>query len=150
METKTKAQTKIFLVDDNLFTLSMFQQGLENLGYSNFSLFFNGRICLENLHQKPDVIFLDYNLDDMCGLDVLKTIKAHTPNAYVIIVSAQENMKIALNAIKQGAFDYIIKGDNELEKMDEVISRIEALQTKAAKVNQSFITKLFSGGSPNN
>ncbi len=134
----------IFLVDDDLFSLNIYRQGLENLGYQKVSLFLNGTICLNNLNQKPNIIFLDHNMDDLTGFEVLKKIKRVDPNVFVVIVSAQENMKIAVDALKYGAFDYIIKGDNEIEKMQNVIERIESIKQEVKKANPSFIQKLLS------
>lgn len=134
----------IFLVDDDLFSLNIYRQGLENLGYNKVSLFLNGTICLSNLNQKPDIIFLDHNMDDLTGFEVLKKIKRYDPNVLVVIVSAQENMKIAVDALKYGAFDYIIKGDNEIEKMQNVIERMESIKQEIKKSNPTFIQKLLS------
>lgn len=134
----------IFLVDDDLFSLNIYRQGLENLGYNKVSLFLNGTICLSNLNQKPDIIFLDHNMDDLTGFEVLKKIKRYDPNVLVVIVSAQENMRIAVDALKYGAFDYIIKGDNEIEKMQNVIERMESIKQEIKKANPTFIQKLLS------
>lgn len=134
----------IFLVDDDLFSLNIYRQGLENLGYHKVSLFLNGTICLNNLNQKPDIIFLDHNMDDLTGFEVLKKIKRVDPNVFVVIVSAQENMKIAVDALKYGAFDYIIKGDNEIEKMQNVIERMESIKQEIKKANPSFMQKILS------
>jgi len=135
---------RIFLVDDDLFSLNIYRQGLENLGYHKVSLFLNGTICLNNLNQKPDIIFLDHNMDDLTGFEVLKKIKRVDPNVFVVIVSAQENMKIAVDALKYGAFDYIIKGDNEIEKMQNVIERMESIKQEIKKAHPSFMQKILS------
>jgi DNA-binding NtrC family response regulator len=135
---------KIFLVDDDLFSLNVYRQNLENLGYNDISLFLNGTICLNNLHQKPTIVFLDHNMDDLNGFEVLKKIKRYDPNIYVVIISAQESMKIAIDALKYGAFDYIIKGDNESDKMKNVLLRIESIHNEIPKAHKSFIKKLLS------
>lgn len=122
--------TKIFLVDDDLFSLNTYRQHLENLGYNDVSLFLNGTICLNNLYKKPGVIFLDHNMDNLTGFDVLKKIKRYDSTIYVVIISAQENMKGAVNALKYGAFDYIIKGHNESENMRQVLLRIDSIQKR--------------------
>lgn len=134
----------IFLVDDDLFSLNIYRQGLENLGYQKVSLFLNGTICLNNLNQKPDIIFLDHNMDDLTGFEVLKKIKRYDPNVFVVIVSAQENMKIAIDALKYGAFDYIIKGDNEIEKMQNVIERMESIKQEIKRAHPGFMQKILS------
>lgn len=135
---------KIFIVDDDLFTLNFFRQNLENLGYQNTSLFTDGLMCVNHLHQKPSLIFLDHNMGELTGFDVLKKIKRYDPNIHVVIVSAQENMSIAIDALKYGAFDYIIKGENELEEMKGVIERINTLEEELKKIKPNILRRLFS------
>lgn len=135
---------KIFIVDDDLFTLNLYRQTIENLGFENISLFLNGTICLNSLNQKPTLIFLDHNMDDLTGFEVLKKIKRYDPNIYVVIVSAQENMNIAIDALKYGAFDYIIKDDTVEDKMKLVIKKIEMVEEQLKKSNPTFIQKLLS------
>jgi len=136
--------TKIFLVDDNVFSLSIYQQGLENLGYKDVSLFFDGTHCIDNLHQKPTIVFLDYNMDDMSGLEVLDKIRRNDPDIFVVIVSAQEDPKLAVTVLNHGAFDYIVKDEREMERMEEVIARIELLRHTIAKNKRSILQKLLS------
>ena len=115
---------KVFLVDHDLITLNKYRQGLENIGYKDIHLFLNGVICINNLHLKPFIIFLNHPIDESSGFDVLKKIRQHYPNIYVVIMSNQENVNLAVDVVRNGAFDYIVKGDNEISKMSQVIERI--------------------------
>lgn len=136
---------KIFLVDDNLFSLNLYQKSLEIEGYTNVSLFTNGSLCLNNLHHQPDIIFLDHNMDeDMNGFEVLKKIKRVNPDICVIMVSAQENMNTAIDALKYGAFDYIIKDEQEIKKMKFVLERIAAINEAIKKQKPTFIQRVLS------
>ena len=138
-----KHRIKLFLVDDDLCSLAVYQQGLQSLGYSNCQLFFNGQHCLDHIHQDPDIVFLDYHLDDMPGLEVLERIKRYNPNIHVVIVSSQEDMKVVMRVMRRGAFDYLVKGDDEIQKMEEVINRIESLQsTNTTSKYNSFFNRL--------
>jgi DNA-binding NtrC family response regulator len=118
---------KVFLVDDDLFSLNIYRQYLENVGLKNIQLFLNGRICLNNLHQKPSMIFLNHPIDDSSSFELLQKIKQYRQTIYVVILSKQENINMAADAMKHGAFDYIVKGDNEIIKMKNVIERIFSL-----------------------
>lgn len=77
---------------------------------------------------------------DMPGLEVLERIKRYNPNIHVVIVSSQEDMKVVMRVMRRGAFDYLVKGDDEIQKMEEVINRIESLQSAAttSKYNSFF------------
>jgi CheY-like chemotaxis protein len=66
---------KIFLVDDDAFSLALYEQTLRSIGCSNISTFDNGTNCLNALIEKPQVIFLDHNMDHITGFEVLKKIK---------------------------------------------------------------------------
>ena len=118
---------KVFLVDNDLITLNKYRQGLENIGYKDIHLFLNGVICINNLHLKPFIIFLNHPIDESSGFDVLKKIRQQYPNIYVVIMSNQENVNLAVDVLRNGAFDYIVKGDNEISKMSQVIERIFSL-----------------------
>jgi len=119
---------KIFLVDDDPFSLSLAEQHILNLGYTDITSFTNGTDCLNNLTQKPDVIFLDHTMDILTGFEVLIKVKRFDLNIHVVIRSGQENLRLAVEAMKHGAFDYIIKGDREFECIEEVMKRIAQLQ----------------------
>lgn len=125
METET---LRIFLVDDDLFSLHLYSGYIRNLGYGNLSLFQDGSACLNSLSNDPDIIFLDHNMDNLSGFEVLKKIKRYNPNIYVVMLSAQESITTAVESLKYGAFDYIIKGDNDYERIENVIYRIKGLQ----------------------
>lgn len=135
---------RIFLVDDDVFSLNLTEQHIRNLAYDDVTPFESGTACLNSLEQKPDIIFLDHNMDTLTGFEVLKKIKRFNPNIYVVMLSAQENMKTAIDSLKFGAFDYIIKGDQQEEKIADVLKRICEIQTLLKKSKPSFLRLLFS------
>ncbi|MFT5167648.1 MAG: DNA-binding NtrC family response regulator [Saprospiraceae bacterium] len=135
---------KIFLVDDDLFCLNMYEQHIKNLGYEDITLFQNGTDCLNNLIEYPNIIFLDHKMDTLNGFEVLKKIKRFDPNINVVMVSGQDDLQIALNALKYGAFDYIVKGDQENEKIESVIKRIEDLNKEINRSKPSIFKKILS------
>ena len=130
---------KIFIVDDDAFCVNMHEQYLLNLNYNTISCFSNGNDCLNNLNQNPDVIFLDYNMDGITGLEVLKKIKRYNPSIYVIMVSGQKNIKIAVDALEYGAFDYIIKDNLVYNKMTLIMNKISLMKEAIKKSTSTFI-----------
>jgi DNA-binding NtrC family response regulator len=115
---------KIFVVDDDIFTSAIFKQHLQNLGYDDITCFSSGTLCLNHLQERPDIILLDHEMGDLTGFDVLIKIKRFDPNIYVVMVSGQEDMMTAIDSLKYGAFDYIIKGDDTTDKITKVMERI--------------------------
>lgn len=118
---------KIFLVDDDVFTLAKNQKYLLNAGYKDITIFTNGTHFLNQLSNNPDVVFLDHTLDDISGFELLKKIKRFNPDIHTVMLSGQSDIKTAIDSLKFGAFDYIIKGFDEGEKMTGALIRINEL-----------------------
>lgn len=141
---ETKKTDQIFIVDDDKMTSSIYEQHLLNLGYENIKSFESGQDCINQLILEPQVIFLDYQMDYLNGLEVLKKIKRFNPEIYVVVVSAQEDMETAINSMKYGAFDYIIKGQSDLDRMKEVLLRINNVREQLNKREPGFFRKVLS------
>ena len=120
-----KDTLSFFVVDDDAFCRNLYEQHLHSMGHLRVRTFSDGQECLNHLTEQPDIIFLDYNMEPMNGLDVLKKIKRFNPDIFLVIVSGQEDMQVAINALKYGAFDYIIKGESELEMINRVLAKIQ-------------------------
>jgi DNA-binding NtrC family response regulator len=124
---------KIFLVDDDPFCLSLYEGHLRNLGYHDITRFGDGFTCLDALDQKPDIIFIDQTMEGLTGIDVLKRVKYKDPDIYTVFVSGIEDIRIAINSIKNGAFDFIIKNNDVLKKMEKVMNEIITIQLTLKK-----------------
>ena len=103
---------KVFVVEDDPTYAKFLEYVLELNPDFEVHVFDTGRACTENLHLKPSIVLLDYSLPDTTGEKVLNEIKNFNPNIPVIIVSAQENIGTAVNLLKSGAYDYIIKNED--------------------------------------
>jgi len=120
---KLNPQYKIFVVEDNTLYAQILKKQLIDEGY-HVKVFHNGRDFMASLDEKPDVVTLDYTLPDMTGHDVLKKIQRRMPGTNVIIISAQENINTAIDLMKNGAYDYIMKAPDTREKLINVIKNI--------------------------
>ncbi|AZA77137.1 response regulator [Chryseobacterium sp. G0186] len=143
METN-KQNLKFFIVDDDRFCANVYEQYLKNHHYEDINCFGSGEESLDELQHKPDIIFLDHNMEDLNGFEVLKKIKRFDPNIYVIMVSAQENIDTAVNALKYGAFDYLVKDANVCEKMTETIDKILKIREEMSQNKLKGFRKFFS------
>lgn len=115
---------KIFIVEDDKFYLELLRYHLElNPEYEVFT-FNNGLDYLKALRDKPDMVCLDYGLPDFSGDELLKRTKISSKNTEVIIVSGQEDVGIAIQLLKEGAYDYIIKDDDARERLWNTASHI--------------------------
>ncbi len=141
---ETNQNLKFFIVDDDVFCSTVYEQYLRNQHYDNIISFTNGEDCLDELYQKPDIIFLDHNMEEMNGFEVLKKIKRYDPNIYVIMVSAQENITTAVDALKYGAFDYLVKDADVCEKMTQTVKKIINIKEEISQNKLKHFRKLFS------
>ncbi|HEX6430822.1 MAG TPA: response regulator [Niastella sp.] len=137
---------KIFIVDDDIFCLTLYEQFLRNLGYSDMTSFNAGDECLDQIKDQPALVFMDYNMEGMNGIEVLKKIKAINANIMVYIISGQENSVVGNEAQQQGALDYVVKSSLSPDKMGVIMQRVEQLYTPRQKaVKKSFFEKMKSG-----
>src|SRR5690348_6142240 len=72
--------------------------------------------------EDPDVIFCDVRLPDGRGVDFIKEIKAKYPLIEIILLTAYGNIPDGIQAMKNGAFDYITKGDDN-DKVIPLLSK---------------------------
>jgi DNA-binding NtrC family response regulator len=120
---------KIFVVDDDTMYLKMIE--IEFHQYPGFKIetFVTGELCIENLSHEPDLIILDYQLDDvdkqaMNGIQTLDKIKEINPWIPVVILSAQDKIEVAINCIHHKASDYVVKSETAFLRLQKVIAAI--------------------------
>lgn len=119
----------IFIVDDDPMQATMLQDYLSKYSTFTFHVFHSGEECIKNMNLDPQIIFLDYNFDKvgrtaMNGIDVLKEIKTIKPTVEVVMFSGQDRIEVAVNTIKYGAFDYIVKSESAFHRSENVIFNI--------------------------
>lgn len=120
---------KIFVVDDDALFLKLIE--IELLKHPEFSVatYASGELCMENILQNPDVIILDYHLDGMNknamnGIETLNKIKGFNPDIQVIILSQQDAIDVAINAIQYKAIDYVVKSDTAFLRIEKILKTI--------------------------
>lgn len=114
------AKSLIFLVDDDPIFRRITKRLLELKDYSNVMEFENGEDCIQNLHKKPALIILDFRLETLNGLDVLKAIKAHKTKAKVVFFSSLDNSQELLEKCQMaGASSFFQKDDDGTNQLIE-------------------------------
>ena len=131
-----KKEPLIFIVEDDAFVNLMISSHLSDLGYSKVEVFGSGEDALANRYKMPGIVICDYHLSgDLDGSEVLKEIKAFNPDIHVIMLSGQEKMDVAVNSLKYGAYDYVVKGDGAIEKVGKLVQKADAFNS-ALKSNR--------------
>jgi DNA-binding NtrC family response regulator len=123
-------KTNIFIVDDNKLLVISLKKYLENRFGSdvNISTFYDGESCLENINENTHIVILDYFLNNdnsnaKDGIEILKEIKKHNAKTNVIMLSRNEDVAVAVESFREGASEFVIKGDNSLNKLISLINR---------------------------
>jgi two-component system, NtrC family, response regulator PilR len=108
------SQSHLLVVDDERSMRELLEYMLSKEGYA-ISLAENGRTAVEMVQQTEfDLILCDIRLGDITGLEVLRAAKKATPQAVVILISAYATTETAVEAMNDGAYDYVPKPfDNE-------------------------------------
>lgn len=121
---KQKTST-ILLVEDNPVYLNLLRKELEKLGYTDIVAFETAREAMEDLKTRPDIAFLDYWLEgNKTGLDVMKKLKKKYPYTQIIFLTASDDVEIAVTTMRNGAYDYIVKGDTAFIRIRHLLKKI--------------------------
>lgn len=115
---------KVFIVEDDDWYRELIKYNINlNPDYSS-KAFSSGKEFLKQLYENPNVVTLDYQLPDSDGAKILKEIKAFNPDIEVIIISQQEKIETAVELLKAGAYDYIVKDTDIRNRLLNSINHI--------------------------
>lgn len=130
------AQLKIFVVeDDQLFAKTLKFHLSLNPDYE-VELYPDGKKCLDNLYKNPAMITLDYNLPGLTGLQVMRKIKELNKDIPIIVISSQHDVKVAVDLLKEGAYDYIVKDEDMFQRMWKALNEINEKMLLQKKINE--------------
>mgnify|MGYP001821652364 CR=1 FL=1 len=120
------SQKKIFIVDDNEMFAQMVQDHLSAFPKYQTQIFNTVEECLKQLYESPELIILDYHLNDVFkdaadGLAILERIKKEQPEITVIMLSSQGKYTVAAKTISKGAVQYVVKDDNAFDNISKII-----------------------------
>ncbi|UXP32535.1 sigma-54 dependent transcriptional regulator [Reichenbachiella agarivorans] len=100
---------KILVVDDEQDICTLLKRYFSKKGYEVETVT-NGELALSFLKKNPvDLVICDFKLPDYSGLEILQKIKIINPKTQVIIITGYSDVRIAVEALKKGAFDYVTK-----------------------------------------
>jgi two-component system, NtrC family, response regulator AtoC len=120
----TGNSVKIFVVEDNDWYNRLLVHTLSLNPDYEVKSFFNGRDFLAALHEKPDIVTLDYRLPDMTGDELLKQIRQLYPDIQIILISEQNDINTVVELLKMGAKDYILKSQDIRDRLLNTVQNI--------------------------
>ena len=111
----------VLCVDDEPGISEMVREYLESAGYEAATAN-NGGLALELFDERrPDVVVLDQRMPGMSGVEVLAELRSRDADVAVVMLTAVDDLRTALGAVKHGAFDYMVKP----APMEEVLSSVQ-------------------------
>ncbi|MFO8084220.1 MAG: sigma-54 dependent transcriptional regulator [Desulfobacterales bacterium] len=120
--------SKILVIDDDLSMRELLDYMLSRQGYE-IACAKNGNEAIAMLgNSNYDLLLCDIRLGDITGLDVLRASKAKNPDTVVIMISAYSSAEIAVEAMNNGAYDYVPKPFNA-EELEATIAKALELKT---------------------
>lgn len=121
-----KIPNRILLVDDEKDFVEMLSLRLEETG-ERVTPAYSGRECLAMLEKMEiDVVVLDILMPGMDGIETLKEIKKRFPLVEVIMLTGHGTTESAVEGMKLGAFDYLLKP----ARFDELTEKLEAARKR--------------------
>jgi two-component system repressor protein LuxO len=140
------ARARLLLVEDTPSILRLYHEVLKQLEVELIDADTGARAMAALRESVPDVVLLDLELPDMNGVEILRAIKQRGLPSAVIVVTAHGSVKVAVEAMREGAYDFIVKPfapDRLLVTVKNALDR-RRLETLAA-ANDIAVSGRFCG-----
>lgn len=126
---------KIFIVEDDEIFAKILKHHLSLNADYDVEVFTNGKSFLKNLYKNPSVVTLDFYLPDLSGLEILNKIKEFNPELPVVIVSGQQDISTAIELLKKGVYDYVLKDNDTKTRLWNIMKNIRENVILKQKIN---------------
>jgi len=131
------SSTKIFIVDDELVMRKSLSGWLKRDGY-DVDTAESGEEAIEKLKKtRFDLLLVDIKMEGISGLDVLKYVRENDPDMAVVMITAYGSISTAIEAMKNGAYDYLLKPFDP----DELGLLIEKIIEQQAQARENLFLK---------
>jgi two-component system response regulator HydG len=127
---------KILIIDDDLDLCTLLGRFLSKNGYDVEMAHSGAKGIAKFLEQKFDMVICDYRLGDMEGIKVLTSLRKENPSIKVLMITGYSDIKTAVEVIKLGAFDYIVKPlipDEVLSVLNKAMMQPELAKEKTGE-----------------
>lgn len=133
MSTSSRPYT-IFIGEDNEWYNKLLVHTLSLNPDFAIKSFFNGKDLIKALDEQPDLVTIDYRLPDMNGSELLKKIKSINSSIQVIVISEQDDIEVAVELLKEGAFDYLVKSKDIRDRLLHAVQHIRENATLRSSI----------------
>jgi DNA-binding response OmpR family regulator len=142
---------KILIVDDEQNILLYLSEALEDEGY-NITTKASGQEAVSAIEDEEyDLVLVDLKLKDIDGLEVMREAKKRSPDTVIIMLTGHGSLESAMEAIKYGAFDYLLKPSSVQDLKESIRRGLEKRQSalqerKLASQAREFARAILEGG----
>ena len=113
---------RVLLVDDDVQVRRSLSEALEDFGFV-VTTAESGEAALPAVAAaRPDVVLSDIRMPGMDGIELLRLLRERVPDTYVVLITAFDDMPTVVSAMREGAFDFLVKPVN-LDELEEVLRR---------------------------
>ncbi len=139
-EIRRKSQSSklnIFVVEDDAWYRELLTHHLSLNPDNSVRGFESASEVLLALEQEtPDAITIDYRLPDLDGQQLIKKIKALASDSALIVISGQEDVHTALELLRQGVYDYLVKNEETRERLWNAINNVRTQVVLRSELEQ--------------
>ena len=114
----------VYILDDDQWYGTMLHYFLSLNPEFKVKRFEDPLVFLEAMKETPEAVTLDYSMPGMNGIEVMEKIKTKNPETEVIMISSHEDINIAIQSMKKGAWDYIVKNQNANDNLRNSLKQI--------------------------
>lgn len=137
----------LFLVDDEPLQNELLKDYITERFLYTVKTFDSGEGVLVQMNLQPEIIILDYHLSGQNknaknGVEILKAIKERHPEVPVIMLSGQDKIDVAIDSMKYGAYDYVVKGETGFSRIENALNNLSELH-KARTINKAYKTTII-------
>ncbi len=137
---------RILMVEDNLEYAKAVRLILSEVTEEEFDLVHVTRVgdgLLKLDHSIFDIILLDLNLPDSGGFETFANVHTHAPEIPIVVMSSEDDTALAVRTVREGAQDYLVKGEMNLKPLTRVIHyAIERQKAQSRLQNLSLVDEL--------
>jgi signal transduction histidine kinase/DNA-binding response OmpR family regulator len=140
LEIAIETPVRVLVVDDEPSVVDVFREFLSSEGYQ-LSVAASGEEALRIIPElKPDIVLTDINLPGLSGLEVMRFAKSVDSEVAVIVVTGYASAATAIDALRQGAYDYVTK-PFDLDDVNQIVTRAIANRRLKA-INRRLVEEL--------
>ncbi len=127
----------IFIIEESTIYKDLIVGYLKSNKFPNIKVFKNVDECMGHINENPDIIILDYSIEGVSGLELMKKVKSTRPQIDFIFLSGQNDVEVAVSILKLGAADYVVKNEKAPKRLLKAIEQA-IIVTNKEKMNKGF------------